>query len=561
MLLTDHYDQTFYAVRAADGRLLDGDQRLPLAPETRRSGEIRYYFDARLDHLPIRVAALERELAGQKLTILAGETMVKRNALIREILLGMLLPELLLVALSLLIVWFGVRSGLRPLDGLRHELAGRSHTDLSPLGTDVPQEMQPMVQEINGLLQRLADSLDSQRNFVSDAAHQLRTPIAALQAQVEAALRDAPETARAQLSGVRNACQRLAHLVSQLLALARAEPSLAQTDPEIELAEIIHACAETWLPNAIARGIDLGFEVAPLRVHGNRLLLQELLGNLIDNALRHAPDGGAVTVGCRADGADRCWLTVEDNGPGIRQRRAGKDFRTLLSPARQPQQRLRPGPGDRPRHRPPARRPGLRRAFVAARRRLVRRQPAGHPDPRARRPANAKKTRRPAAGKAAPPAAGPTPAPLQADGVRCRRWFMFFSRSAITRITWVAKNGVCWTRNWKRFSSTSTNSQSLSANTEAERGPGNTMLISPTIEPCARVSTTSSPTRTSALPVASTYIVCPSSPSRNRACPAATWTSEGLWANRSKNTILCLLIGFSRTARSAGKPHSRTAQR
>lgn len=332
VLLTDHYDQTFYAVRAADGRLLDGDQRLPLAPETRRSGEIRYYFDARLDHLPIRVAALERELAGQKLTILAGETMVKRNALIREILLGMLLPELLLVALSLLIVWFGVRSGLRPLDGLRHELAGRSHTDLSPLGTDVPQEMQPMVQEINGLLQRLADSLDSQRNFVSDAAHQLRTPIAALQAQVEAALRDAPETARAQLSGVRNACQRLAHLVSQLLALARAEPSLAQTDPEIELAEIIHACAETWLPNAIARGIDLGFEVAPLRVHGNRLLLQELLGNLIDNALRHAPDGGAVTVGCRTDGADRCWLTVEDNGPGIAGGEQEKIFERFYRP-------------------------------------------------------------------------------------------------------------------------------------------------------------------------------------------------------------------------------------
>ena len=317
VLLTDHYDQIFYAVRGPDGRLLDGKHRLPLAPETRCSGEVRYYFDARLDHLPIRVAALERELAGQKLTILAGETMVKRNALIREILLGMLLPELLLVALSLLIVWFGVRSGLRPLDGLRHELAGRSHTDLSPVSTDVPQEMQPMVREINGLLQRLAASLDSQRNFVSDAAHQLRTPIAALQAQVEAALRTPPAEAQRQLAGVRSACERLAHLVSQLLALARAEPSLAQTDPEIELADILHDCAETWLPAAIARGIDLGFEVAPARVRGNRLLLQELLGNLIDNALRHTPDGGAVTVSCARTEAGPCHLAVEDSGPGI----------------------------------------------------------------------------------------------------------------------------------------------------------------------------------------------------------------------------------------------------
>lgn len=332
VLLADHYDQVFYAVRGPDGRLLDGEHRLPLAPENLRGDKDRYYFDAKLDQQPIRVAVLERELAGQKLTILAGETMVKRNALIREILFGMLLPELLLVALSLLIVWFGVRSGLRPLDGLRHELAGRSHTDLRPLGTDVPQEMQPMVQEINGLLQRLADSLDSQRNFVSDAAHQLRTPIAALQAQVEAALRDAPEAARPRLSGVRNACERLAHLVSQLLALARAEPSLAQTDPEIELAEILHACAETWLPSAIARGIDLGFEVAPARVRGNRLLLQELLGNLVDNALRHAPDGGAVTVACAADDGGRCRLTVEDNGPGIPRGEQEKIFERFYRP-------------------------------------------------------------------------------------------------------------------------------------------------------------------------------------------------------------------------------------
>lgn len=318
VLLTDKYDEIFYAVRGPDGEVLSGEHQLPPPPPASgsRSGEGRYYFDARLGTQPIRVASLERELAGRKLTILAGETLVKRNALVREILLGMLVPELLLVILSLGIVWFGVRSGLRPLDGLRHELAGRSPTDLSPARSDVPAEIQPVVREINGLLQRLSDSLASQRDFVSDAAHQLRTPIAALQAQVEAALRGSPSDAQRQLEGVRAGTERLAHLVSQLLALARAEPSLAQTDPEIDLPELLREAAETWLPRAIAKGIDLGFEVSPAQVCGNRLLLQELLGNLIDNALHHTPPGGSITIACTQN-EHTCSLRVEDSGSGI----------------------------------------------------------------------------------------------------------------------------------------------------------------------------------------------------------------------------------------------------
>ena len=319
VLLVDKFDQIFFAVRGPNGELLDGEAGLPMPPPRLPKevwSEGRYYFDGRLDEQPVRIAALRTERAGQTFTVLAGETLVKRNALVREILLGMLLPELLLIVVSLAVVWFGVRSALKPLASLREELAGRSQADLRSVTTDVPEEIQPVVQEINELLTRLGHSLDSQRHFVSDAAHQLRTPIAALQAQVEATLAESDPLMRQQLRGILAAAHRLSHLVEQMLMLARAQPSLARTQPEVALQEVAQAADEDWLPVAIGNGIDLGFELAPSTIFGNSLLLQEVFSNLIDNALRHTPRGGSVTVRCGAGDAG-AWLAVEDSGAGI----------------------------------------------------------------------------------------------------------------------------------------------------------------------------------------------------------------------------------------------------
>jgi two-component system, OmpR family, sensor histidine kinase TctE len=321
VLLVDKFDQIFFAVRGPDGELLDGEPGLPM-PSPRLPREVwsegRYYFDGRVNDKPVRVAALRAERGGKNFTVLAGETLVKRNALVREILLGMLLPELLLIAACLTVVWFGVRSGLKPLARLRDELAGRSQADLRPVTTGVPEEIQPVVNEINGVLDRLGHSLDTQRYFVSDAAHQLRTPIAALQAQVEATLAESDPLLRHKLHGILAAAHRLSHLVEQMLMLARAQPSLAlaQTQTRVALAEVAQAAAEDWLPLAIANGIDLGFELAPGGIFGNRLLLQEVFANLLDNALRHTPRGGSVNVRCGAEETG-VWLAVEDSGPGI----------------------------------------------------------------------------------------------------------------------------------------------------------------------------------------------------------------------------------------------------
>lgn len=334
VLLTDKFDQIFYAVRGVGAEVLDGESGLPMPPlesPRTRVADGRYYYDGFVDGKPIRVAALQMDLAGQAVTVLAGETMIKRNALVREIILGMLLPELMLVLVSISVVWFGIRSSLHPLAELRQELAGRSQADLRPVRVDVPEEIQPVVTEVNGLLQRLEHSLGSQRNFVSDAAHQLRTPIAALQAQVEAAIIESSPDSRQKLEGILAAAHRLSRLVAQMLALARAEPSLAQTQPEVSLEEVVQQTAEIWLPMAISRQIDLGFELSPAFVRGNSLLLQELLGNLLDNALRYTPANGSVTLSCGQNAAG-VWLSVEDSGRGIAEAEREKVFKRFYQP-------------------------------------------------------------------------------------------------------------------------------------------------------------------------------------------------------------------------------------
>ena len=339
ILVVDKFDEVFYAVRGPAGELLDGEAGLPVPGHAQlprlRSEEGRAYFDGEVGGRPVRVAALNREIGGQQLTVLAAETLVKRNALVREVLLGMLLPELLLVLASAAVVWFGVRSGLASLTDVRQELAGRSQSDLSPLQVNVPEEIEPVIGELNGLLLRLQLALDSQRNFVSDAAHQLRTPIAALQAQAEAAIGESPPDMRPRLEGVMSAARRLSHLVDQLLALARAEPTAALASEEIALADLIHQVAEAWLPAAIARGVDLGFEIEPVRVRGSALLLGELLGNLLDNAIRHAPAGGVVNVGCGRQGGT-AWIVVEDDGPGLADDERERIFERFYQARRSP---------------------------------------------------------------------------------------------------------------------------------------------------------------------------------------------------------------------------------
>lgn len=335
VLLTDKFDQIYFSVQDSEGRQLAGDPGIPsvdaeILDALKSRG--RYYYDATIAGTPVRLAALYWEQEGIALAVIAAETLVKRRSLVQEILVGMLIPELALIAGTLLLVWFGIRTGLTPLDALRRELASRSHADLSPVTARGPEEIQPVVAEINDLLLRLERSLSSQRHFISNAAHQLRTPIAALLAQFELHLRDSPTETRKQMEKTLAATRRLSHLVDQLLTLARAEFSASQPKPTADIAQVISSAAEIWLPQAIAKGIDLGFELAPAPTQGNSLLLRELLTNLVDNALRHTPENGTVTVSCGAS-RQAIWMNVEDSGPGIPPEERQRVFERFYQPA------------------------------------------------------------------------------------------------------------------------------------------------------------------------------------------------------------------------------------
>jgi two-component system sensor histidine kinase TctE len=262
--------------------------------------------------------------AREEVLVAAAESTDARRFIAREILFATLIPEGLLVVLAAIGVWYGVGRGLSPLDRLRLELGRRSDQDLSPVQAErVPREVRPVVDGINALLSRLDSALAAHRRFVGNAAHQLRTPLAGLHTQAELALRESdPRAVRRSLEQLHEAAGRAGHLVNQLLSLARLEPG-SRRSPQVEPLELTELARDTtarWVPRALARGIDLGFEGAHSQAHvrANRILLEELLGNLIDNAIRYTPSGGEATVRVELD-AGAAVLKVEDNGPGIPQ--------------------------------------------------------------------------------------------------------------------------------------------------------------------------------------------------------------------------------------------------
>ncbi|MBI2306890.1 MAG: sensor histidine kinase N-terminal domain-containing protein [Rhodocyclales bacterium] len=333
ILVTDKFDRIHFAVYGPQGELLAGEEgialedapslfqsavpgRLPTdiaSPDANADGTL--FFDSRIKGQAVRGVILLTRKDGCELTALVAETLAKRQSQVGEILLSIIVPEFLLSAATIALIMFGVNSGLRPLDALRRQLARRSPIDLRPIGADnLPTELQPLATEIDRLLQRLDVALGAQRHFVSDAAHQLRTPIAALQAQVESALQERNEP---RLASILTAVQRLARLVNQLLALARAEPGGMPLMRPVALQALIHENADTWMQLAVERDIDLGFELQEATVSGTSILLRELVGNLVDNAIRYTPVGGQVTVRCRPEAEGGALLVVEDSGPGI----------------------------------------------------------------------------------------------------------------------------------------------------------------------------------------------------------------------------------------------------
>jgi len=316
VLLGDPEDRLFLEVSAADGRLIAGEPIPAPSADVARTRRPELLYDGVMHGTPVRIV----ELHSGNAVLRVAETVNKRRDLAHEILLSVVLPQVLLILIAVAVVWFGVVRGLEPLERLRRSLALRSVRDRRPVEAErVPGEVGPLLEAINGLLERLDHVLTLQSRFVSDAAHQLKTPVAALKSQFEVALRETdPQRMREALQGMQPRLERMQRLVSQLLSLARNEPD-AVSAVALELLDLDALAldvATAWVPEALRRRIDLGFEGAgaPVMVRGDAARLRELLDNLLDNAVRYSRDSGRVTVRVSATPPA---VDVNDDGPSI----------------------------------------------------------------------------------------------------------------------------------------------------------------------------------------------------------------------------------------------------
>ncbi len=325
ILLTDAEDRLFYRVEATDGRVLGGDTALPLRRKLPGAEPLFSDEDVHGEHVRMIVARMRAdESPGAPLVqVQVAETLNKRSRFALEMVANVVLPLLLLIVMATLVVWFGVSRGLQPLQRLRRALAGRSRLDLSPIDThDVPGEVRPLVDEVNDLMARLGKTFDFQNRFVADAAHQLKTPVSGLKAQIELALRESdPARVRHSLAQLYISADRLSRLVRQLLSLARNEPgALATVELQpLDLNAFALEVSMVWAPHAIKRNIDLGFEGVeqPLMIGADGDRLRELINNLIDNAIRYSQSGGRVTVRTERTPEGQCRLAISDDGPRI----------------------------------------------------------------------------------------------------------------------------------------------------------------------------------------------------------------------------------------------------
>jgi len=317
VLRRDSFDTVYYRVLGPAGEVIAGDEGLPEPSTEAPSGSVVAY-DTAYNGAQVRAVAIPAQCGLESCRVLVAETMVKRKRMARDILVSTLLPEMLIAVATILIVWFGVKRGLGPLAKLSDEIKARSPGDLRPIpAAGTPEETQPLVSALNGLLEEVSQASRNQQRFLANAAHQLRTPLAGLQAHTELALaKSLPPEVRAELEQVHQATIRTARLANQLLALARAEPGARGNAAELNLKTLAEGEADAWVHQALARDVDLGFELDWAPVAGDAFLLREALANLVHNALEYSQRGGHVTVRTGRRGA-QSFLEVEDDGPGI----------------------------------------------------------------------------------------------------------------------------------------------------------------------------------------------------------------------------------------------------
>ena len=335
ILRADEADLIYYQVLGTRGEFVSGERDFPLPADEEQPlpGEVRIRDDD-MRGADVRVAYtwVRVDMPGAKpVLVQVGETLEKRSVLATEIIKGVMLPRFVILPLAVLLVWLALARGIRPLNKLEERIRLRKPDDLSPLDESaVPQEVAPLVASINDLLTRLKESIATQKRFLADAAHQLKTPLAGLRMQADLAQRadSSADELKQSLKLIGRASIRATHTVNQLLSLARAESGSTHiARSPCDLVSLVSDVIQDSLPRAMDKYIDLGYEGVEsgstgVRVMGSPTLLKEMVRNLVDNAINYTPSTeetpGVITVRLLADKFGKVVvLQVEDSGPGI----------------------------------------------------------------------------------------------------------------------------------------------------------------------------------------------------------------------------------------------------
>lgn len=317
LIESDLPDKIFFCVRDDKGNVLAGDADVPAFSRQLRS----IHFEDSVWHKhEVRIASHTTKILGREIQVTVLKTTLSRNEAMRSFLSAMIGPNLVFILLTLVCVWIAVKNGLGPLEQLESEIADRKANDLSEIkSTGYPPEIKPLLNKLNELLRILSKSQLSQQRFLADAAHQLRTPLASLQTNIEIFLKNNQDSEDTHLlSNALMSSDRMAHLISQLLAYARSEngESFGAPRQEINFCLLLEKAASSVIDAAIEKNIDLSFDLQPVSAIGIDWMLFEAVINLVDNAIRYTPTGGNIHVRCYTE-KGHPTLEVLDSGPGI----------------------------------------------------------------------------------------------------------------------------------------------------------------------------------------------------------------------------------------------------
>jgi two-component system sensor histidine kinase TctE len=353
VLETDPNDRLFYMVSTPPGEFILGNNSIPMPPKGMlpRLND-PYFYDGEIlppepavQHVKVRIAALYlpydvREGKQQWMLVQVARNMAHRENIFKMILIDTLLPLSALIPLMTIIVWIGTGAGLTPLLRLRKEVEGRSPIDLAPLQIEsAPQEVRALVRALNALLASVRQNVNAQKRFIADAAHQLRTPLAGLKSQTALAMAGTDDPALiARLKLVDQSATRGAHLINQLLMLARADPDagIASDMAPLNVLAFVQDIVAEFVPRAMRAQVDLGMDDdappegrPPLQIKAHALLLREALANVLDNAIKYTGRGGEITVRITPDG-DHVQIVISDNGPGIQEADRARVFERFV---------------------------------------------------------------------------------------------------------------------------------------------------------------------------------------------------------------------------------------